>query len=110
DHYINLAKESPEDECWPFSNYFKRRISVKKISDKDVEDNAEGLLKETNEKTGGNSIGSINRSKLEDLKKAMLSDKNTNNSENFSQNSNKESRESKDEKTEDSDFEQPQLL
>ncbi|MCL5771283.1 MAG: HD domain-containing protein [Actinobacteria bacterium] len=37
DHYVNLSKESPEDECWPFSNYFKRRISVKKISKKNTE-------------------------------------------------------------------------
>jgi len=106
DHYINLARESPEDECWPFSNYFKRRISVKKISDKSTENTAEKLLDSDKEKQK-NNIGSTNRNKLEDLKKAMLTNKNADNPENSSQNQDKELKE---EKTEDSDFQQPRLL
>jgi len=109
DHYINLAKESPEDECWPFSNYFKRRVSVKKTSYK-KEAASEEISDDGREKLKKNNIGNANRNKLEDLKKAMLTDKFMSNSENLSQNSNKELKESKEEKVENSDFEQPQLL
>lgn len=110
DHYMNLAKESPEDESWPFSNYFKRRISVKKIMDKKDENRSEEPLEDANEKSDKSGIGSINRAKLENFKKAILSDENSSKSTNFLQNSNKEQEGLKEDKAQDTDFEQPQLL
>jgi len=94
DHYVNLAAESPEDECWPFSNYFKRRISIKKPSlavakeiknELDIEKGVEGK----------GSIGSSNKDKLEKLKKSMQLDSNINKT---------------DDDGIDTDFEQKQLL
>ncbi|MDD5658934.1 MAG: HD domain-containing protein [Actinomycetota bacterium] len=110
DHYMNLAKESPEDESWPFSNYFKRRISVKKIMDKKDENRSEEPLEDANEKSDKSGIGSINRAKLENFKKAILSNENSSKSTNFLQNSNKEQEDLKEDKAQNTDFEQPQLL
>jgi len=73
DHYTNLAIESPEDECWPFSNYFKRRIAIKKPSLKNrvsIKDELELDLG----KADKGSIGTPNKEKLEKLKKAMQVD------------------------------------
>jgi 3'-5' exoribonuclease len=94
DHYVNLANESPEDECWPFSNYFKRRISIKKPATLSVK-----VLKDELELNKGKadkgSIGSSNKEELEKIKKAMQAKLSTNETSVTQP---------------DSDFEQKQLL
>ena len=94
DHYAGLAAESPEDECWPFSNYFKRRISIKKPSSPSNKIIKDELVNKP-ERADNSSIGSSNKEKLEKLKNTLQSGSNT-------------------EKTAvtqaDSDFEQKQLL
>ena len=70
DHYANLAAESPEDECWPFSNYFKRRISIKKTPSQVTKIVKDELVYKP-VKTDNGSIGSSNKEKLEQLKKAL---------------------------------------
>ena len=73
DHYTGLAAESPEDECWPFSNYFKRRISIKKPASpgsKIIKDE----MPVRPEREDKSSIGSSNKEKLEKLKNALQSD------------------------------------
>ena len=73
DHYTNLAGESPEDECWPFSNYFKRRIAIKKPSLKNRASIKDELELDLGKADKG-SIGTPNKEKLEKLKKAMQVD------------------------------------
>lgn len=94
DHYTNLADESPEDECWPFSNYFKRRISIKKPASANTKLLKDGL-ELNNEKADKGSIGSYNKEKLEKLKKSMQADLSANETA---------------VNQPDSDFEQKQLL
>jgi len=70
DHYANLAAESPEDECWPFSNYFKRRISIKKAPSQITKIIKDELVYKPVKADNG-SIGSSNKEKLEQLKKSL---------------------------------------
>lgn len=127
DHFINLANESPEDECWPFSNYFKRRISVKKTPVKKTDNKVEELNKE-NTNISKTSIGNLNKEKLENLKKAMLENKeveevkedkqikedlgNKENEKNrnLSLETDNNDQELKQKKVEDANYEQPQLI
>ena len=74
DHFISLTNESPENECWPFSNYFKRRISIKKNPVRQTNNKAEELQK-NKINTSANSIGNLNMEKLQNLKKSMLESK-----------------------------------
>ena len=76
DHYTNLAAESPEDECWPFSNYFKRRIAIKKPSSPSNKIIKDELVNKP-ERADNSSIGSSNKEKLEKLKNALQSGSNT---------------------------------
>ena len=76
DHYANLAAESPEDECWPFSNYFKRRISIKKPSSPSNKIIKDELVNKP-ERADNSSIGSSNKEKLEKLKNALQPGSNT---------------------------------
>lgn len=76
DHYTNLAAESPEDECWPFSNYFKRRIAIKKPSSPSNKIIKDELINKP-ERADNSSIGSSNKEKLEKLKNALQSGSNT---------------------------------
>lgn len=73
DHFINLTSECPENECWPFSNYFKRRISIKKNHVKQTNNKTEELQKnKINTSANSIGIGSLNMEKLQNLKKSML--------------------------------------
>ena len=73
DHYVNLAADSPEDDCWPFSNYFKRRISIKKPSLTETKIVKNELICDRGKEDKG-SIGSSNKDKLEKLKRSMQTD------------------------------------
>jgi 3'-5' exoribonuclease len=102
DHYTSLAAESPEDECWPFSNYFKRRIAIKKSSFRNGKTikGESGISPETE---GKSSIGSSNKEKLEKLKIAMQGNSNLDKTVN-------PGKSEKEASSDQSDFEQKQLL